>query len=170
MEALTVLRWYAVQTHLRAEEKALFNLRRQGFESYLPLYLKRRLHARRVDWVPAPFFPGYLFVGMYVDKSRWRAIRSTFGVSRLICNGDAPTPVPEGIVEEIKSREDDGGLIILATEGSFRKGQEIQIAGGPLDTLSGIFECIDAKERVIILLELMGRQIRARLPLDAVRA
>ena len=165
-----MLRWYAVQTHARAEEKALFNLRRQGFESYLPQYLKRRRHARRVDWVPAPLFPGYLFVGMDAATTRWRAIRSTFGVAQIVCQGNAPTPLPDGVVDEIRSREDGEGLVVLARKESLKKGQRVEIARGPLDALSGIFERIDAKERVIILLELMGRQIRARLPLEAVRA
>ena len=46
--------WCAVQTHVCAEDKAAFHLRRQGYEVFLPKHLKRRRHARRVDWVPRP--------------------------------------------------------------------------------------------------------------------
>ena len=49
--------WCAVQTHVRSEDKAAFHLRRQGYDVFLPKHLKRRKHARRVDWVPAPLFP-----------------------------------------------------------------------------------------------------------------
>ena len=50
--------WYVVHTHPRAEAKALLNLDRQGFSCYLPRYLKRRRHARRLDTVAA-VFPRY---------------------------------------------------------------------------------------------------------------
>ena len=43
--------WYVVQTHAIAEMKASMHLGRQGFEVYLPRFLKRRRHARRVEIV-----------------------------------------------------------------------------------------------------------------------
>ncbi len=57
-------RWYVVHTHTRGERLAMVNLRRQGLDTYLPQYLKRRRHARRTEWIPAPLFPRYLFVAM----------------------------------------------------------------------------------------------------------
>ena len=56
--------WYVVHTHPRGESLAFVNLQRQGLEAFLPQYLKRRRHARRTQWVPAPLFPRYLFVKM----------------------------------------------------------------------------------------------------------
>ncbi|MGD9769432.1 MAG: transcription termination/antitermination NusG family protein, partial [Pseudolabrys sp.] len=57
-------RWYAVQSQPNAENKAVAHLARQGFETYLPRYLKRRRHARRVETVAAPLFPRYLLVAI----------------------------------------------------------------------------------------------------------
>ncbi len=79
--------WYVVQTHANAEVKAATHLGRQGFEVYLPRFLKRRRHARRVEIVPAALFPRYLFVAD-IASQRWRSIHSTIGVCRLLCNGD----------------------------------------------------------------------------------
>ena len=78
--------WCAVQTHVRSEDKAAFHLRRQGYDVFLPKHLKRRKHARRVDWVPAPLFPRYLFVGIDPETTPWGVIRSTIGVKfRIDC-------------------------------------------------------------------------------------
>ena len=44
------IRWYVVQTQVNGELKAAQNLVRQGFEVYLPRYLKRRRHARKIDF------------------------------------------------------------------------------------------------------------------------
>ncbi len=84
------------QTQVNGEAKAAQNLIRQGFEIYLPRYLKRRRHARKIDFTAKPLFPRYMFVAIDVATQRWRSIQSTFGVSHLISNGDDPATVPAG--------------------------------------------------------------------------
>src|ERR1700720_2773321 len=81
-------RWYVVQTHPHAESKASAHLRRQDFTVYLPYYLKQRRHARRIEKVRAPLFPGYLFVSIDTATQRWLSIDSTFGVTKLVRDGD----------------------------------------------------------------------------------
>ena len=67
-------RWFVAQTHVHAETKATFHLARQGFEIYLPRYLKKRRHARRVDTVAAPLFPRYVFISVDMATQRWLSI------------------------------------------------------------------------------------------------
>ena len=62
--SISAVSWHVVQTRPRSENKAALHLQRQGFEVYLPRYLKRRSHARKVDFVPAPLFPQYVFVAV----------------------------------------------------------------------------------------------------------
>ncbi len=102
--------WFAVYTRARAEAMAREHLRRQGYEVYLPQHMKRRRHARRTDFVPAPLFPRYLFVSLDRLQQRWRPILSTFGVCDLVRQGDWPAQVPAGFVEELRARERDGAF------------------------------------------------------------
>jgi transcriptional antiterminator RfaH len=161
--------WYVAHTHPRGEHLALTNLRRQKFEAYLPQYLKRRRHARRTDWVMTPLFPRYLFVNMDVAQTRWRAINSTIGVHYLVCNGDLPTPIPPGIVEEIRAREDDKGVVLMDRGPLFKKGEVVQITTGALSDQVGLFDCATDDQRVVILLELLGRHVRVHVSAEAVR-
>jgi transcriptional antiterminator RfaH len=163
-------RWYVVRTHAMAEEKAAFNLARQGYAAYLPRYLKKRSHARRGDWLGKPLFPRYLFVEMDPEATQWRAIKSTIGVSHFIRLGDGPAPVPQGIVENIIARENCEGYVDLSREILFKKGQTVEIADGPMAESAAIFDCIDDNDRATVLMDLMGRQLRVRVPLEAVRA
>ena len=163
-------RWYVVQTHPRVEQRAAWHLCNQGFGAYLPQHLKRRRHARRTEWVRAPLFPGYLFVAMDIARMRWRAIASTIGVCRLVSDGERPTPVPVGIVEEIRVREDTNGLIRMDRQRPFKRGEVVQITSGPLADRAGLFECQVEEERVILLLELLGRQVKVKMPLEAIAA
>lgn len=162
--------WCAVQTHMRAEDKAAFHLTRQGYTVFLPKHLKRRKHARRVDWVPAPLFPRYLFVAVDPAATRWWSIHSTVGVSKLVCFGKVPAAVPAEIIEEIKARQDENGLVKLRAGCGFKRGDRVRIIDGPLSDLEGLFDCASDDERVTILLNLMGRQVRVRVPLETVYA
>lgn len=161
-------RWYVVHTHSKSEFQALSHLKRQGFLAYLPQYLKRRRHARRTDSVRRPLFPGYLFIKMDVERIRWRAIRSTIGIRSLICNGELPAAVPEGVVEDIRAREDDGGLVPVAAPAPFDRGETVRVSHGAILDQVGLFDCASDEERVFVLLSLMGRQLRVRVPATAV--
>jgi transcriptional antiterminator RfaH len=163
-------RWFVAHTHPNAEAKATSHLNRQGFEIYFPRYLKRRRHARRVEIVAAPLFPRYLFVAVDIAAQRWRSIYSTVGVTRLVCNGDEPAVVPDGIVEALKHREDTSGFIKLDYRPPFRPGDKIRVLDGAFSSCLGLFESMAERERIAILLDLLGRKVRVILDADLVAA
>jgi transcriptional antiterminator RfaH len=162
--------WYVAHTHPYAEAKATAHLSRQGFDVYFPRYIKRRRHARRIETVPAPLFPRYLFVAIDLNAQRWRSIFSTVGVSRLVCNGEDPSPVPIGIVEALKSREDANGFIKLDCRPRFHVGDKIRVLDGAFTSCLGLFEGMAERERIAILLDLLGRKVRVVLDADLVAA
>jgi transcriptional antiterminator RfaH len=106
-----------------------------------------------------PLFPRYLFVAVDIAAQRWRSIQSTFGVARLICNGEEPAPVPNAILDAIKQREDDEGLVQISRE-RFLHGARVQITDGPFASCLGLFEGARDDERVAVLLDLLGRKVR----------
>ena len=153
-------RWYVAQTQPQAELRAVANLERQGFETYLPRYLKRRRHARRIETIKAPLFPRYLFVRVDVASQRWRCINSTNGVSRLVCNGDEPAPVSDDVVSGLRGREDAAGLVRLEQRPRFAAGEAVRVVDGALTSCLGLYEGIADGDRVAVLLELLGRKVR----------
>lgn len=170
MTALPGSRWYVVQTRPHAERKAVAHLTRQGFEIYLPRYEKRRRHARRVENVTAPLFPSYLFVAFDVAVQRWRCIQSTIGVVQLVCNGDVPAIVPCRIVDELKTKEDERGLIRLDTRPCFTRGDKVRVVDGVFSSCLGLFDGMSGSERVAILLDLLGRKVRVAIDVEDVAA
>lgn len=163
-------RWYVVQTQANAENKAVAHLARQGFATYLPRYLKRRRHARRIDVVGVPLFPRYLFVQINMAVQRWRSIYSTVGVSRLVSNGEFPAPVPEQVVSLLKSREDAKGFIQLDYKPPFRAGDRVRILEGVFYDFLGLYEGMSDRDRVAILLDLLGRKVRVLLDAETIAA
>jgi transcriptional antiterminator RfaH len=162
-------RWYVVNTQAQQEARAQMNLRRQGFEAWLPQFRRRRRHARRVDSVLAPLFPSYLFVRLDLEIERWRSINGTFGVVRLLCNGDSPLAVPEGLVEEIMRRRDESGSVVLPPR-RLAVGEAVRVAFGPFADLEGLFQEMSGRDRVVLLFDLLGRKVRANVPLAELAA
>jgi transcriptional antiterminator RfaH len=156
-------RWYVVQTHAHAESKAIAHLARQGFEVYLPRYLKRRRHARRIETVSAPLFPRYLFVTIDMMCQRWRAVRSTIGVSRLVCNGDDPVPVADAVIQPLRAREDGQGFVLLRPRPQFALGEKVRVLDGVFTDCLGLFDGMKDSDRVAVLLDLLGRKVRVVL-------
>jgi transcriptional antiterminator RfaH len=163
-------RWYVVQTHPHAEIKASTHLVRQGYQIFLPRYLRRRRHARRVDIVPAAMFPRYLFVAIDRSVQQWRCIHSTFGVTRLVCHGDDPVPVPVGIVEGLQQRVDEEGYIRLDLTPRFAPGDKVRVLDGAFTSAVGLFERMTDKQRVAVLLDLLGRKVRVTIDVESVAA
>ena len=160
--------WYAVYTQPRGEAIATENLERQGFEVFFPRYLKRRSHARKIEMVPAPLFPRYIFIAYGIEDRGLRVVRSTRGAIDLVRNGDEPVAVPAAIIEEIRKRQDDSGYVVLALHVKFGKGDRIRIEAGPFASYEAIFESMRDNERVIALLSLLGRKVLVNVPVDAV--
>jgi transcriptional antiterminator RfaH len=163
-------RWYVVQTRPHAEIKAAQNLERQGFATYLPRYRKRRRHARRIETVAVPLFPRYLFVAADLASQRWRAIHSTFGVSQLVCHGEAPVPVTEAILQELWCRQDDAGYVRVDLAPRFSPGDKVRVSGGVFSACLGLFEGMTDSQRVAILLDLLGRKVKVVLDTELVEA
>jgi len=162
--------WYVVQTHPNAENKAMTHLARQGFAAYLPRYLKHRRHARRVDVVAAPLFPRYLFVEIDITAQRWRSVYSTVGVSRLIGSGESPVPVSERVISLLKTRENTDGFIQLDRRPNFKLGDKVRVLEGAFCDCFGLYDGMSDRERVSILLDLLGRQVRVFLDAGAIAA
>jgi transcriptional antiterminator RfaH len=163
-------RWYVVHTRPNSESRAALNLVRQNFEVLFPRYLKRRRHARRVDAVVAPLFPRYIFVAIDMAMQRWRAVHSTIGVSHLVSTNGEPVAVPDAVIEQLKSSQDERGLISLDTKPRFAAGDKVHVMQGVFSAYAGVFECMTDSERVSVLIEMLGRQVRVVLDVEAVEA
>jgi transcriptional antiterminator RfaH len=135
-----------------------------GYRIYLPKIREyRTLRGRRVEASP-PLFPGYLFIAVV---SRWYDAKWCPGVANLIMAGDGPARVPDSVISEIRSRERNG-LVELAKPRGFQQGDRVRIVSGPLANHLGLFDGQAPRERVAILLRVLGSQTRVELPADAI--
>ena len=154
-------RWYVVHTQPCSEDRASIRLTAQGYHVFCPRLRKTVRHARKSESKLVPLFPGYLFLKLDKARARWRAVNGTRGVIRLLAQGDIPQTVPAGIVEELKSHVDMHDALVWTPPLSI--GQRVRITEGPFEDFMGTLQRLDGPDRVLVLLDLLGRSVPATL-------
>jgi len=154
------MRWYVVYCQPRQEDRADFNLRRQGFETWLPRLRRTRRHARRMDTRLVPLFPGYLFVSLDLERHPWRSINGTFGVRRILCTDERPSPVAKGFIESLRETVDAEGLVAVPKD-TFKCGDRVRLVASPFADMIGTLARLTDKDRVAVLLNVLGREVQA---------
>ena len=160
--------WMVLTTLPHREDFAIENIRRQDYEAYCPMIVKRIKHARRAYDAKRPLFPGYIFVERPTRSHLWRPLLGTFGVRSVVCNGETPSLLPSGFVESLKARDIDGA--IQKPEMPFTPGQSVAINGGPFDGLVGQILEIRESDRVLLLLNLLNQQTRVHIETKMLRS
>ena len=160
--------WFVVQTQVNAEAKAARNLSQQGFEIYLPRYLKRRSHARKIDEVAAPLFPRYLFVRIDPATQGWRSIQSTFGVTSLVFDRSEPARVPPQVLRSLRARENERGYVMLDKPPVFMRGDKVRVVAGAFAESFALYEGLADRDRIVVLLDMLGRKVSVSIEADLV--
>ena len=158
--------WACAQLQPQRERLALHTLSLAGYTTYLPRLRQHRVsRGRRIETTPA-LFPGYAFV---LIELQWHAARWAPGVTRIVLDGAAPARVPDGVIAEIRSRE-RGGLIELPKRALARPGDRLRVIRGPFAGQVGLYAGMKPRERVEVLLAILGGAQRVTLAADAVEA
>ena len=155
--------WYLIHTKPARESLAEQHLERQGYEVYLPRLLERarRERAERI----VPLFPRYLFLRLIEGRQALSPARYSSGVSTVVRFGTEYTIVPGRIIQDLRERADpQTGLHRLVARPAPQRGAAVRITEGPFEGLAGVFEREAGRDRVVVLLTLLGQESRVRLP------
>lgn len=161
--------WFLAQIKPNCAHIAMRNLRRQGFEAFLPLAEETQPRNGRFVTAVQPLFPGYVFVAFDVGLGRWRAVNSTYGITRLVSFGRDPAPVPRDLVVHLMQRCDAMGQL-TRPEATLLPGATVTVTQGPFANFVAQIEKIDPDQRVWLLLEIMGGQKRVAVEPKVLRA
>jgi transcriptional antiterminator RfaH len=152
--------WYLVYCKPRQERVAQTNLGRQGYECYLPLIREPRRRGGRRVVIVAPMFPRYLFVHLDRETDNWGPIRSTLGVVSIVRFGQEPCRAPDDLIAFLHTREDEQGIQTISPD-EYRPGSRVRISDGSLMGYAGVFLARSGRDRVVVLLNILGRDTRA---------
>ncbi|MFA6172863.1 MAG: transcription termination/antitermination NusG family protein [Kiritimatiellales bacterium] len=162
--SLTVPHWLCVRTQPKREHIAAGRLELlAGVEVFCPRIRFQRNTKRGRVWFEEALFPGYLFARFDVF-TMLRAVSSAYGVRGLVRFSGECSQVPDFVVDALR-READG--VIVIQESALKAGDEAVIADGAMRGLRAVVtQVLPGGERVKILMDLMGTQVEAEVPME----
>lgn len=155
--------WYVVQLKPGGLDRARTNLARQGVTSFMPLRSMTMRRNGRLAMAKRPLFPGYLFIAIGPGAPPWRAINSTYGVAKTVClEPGRPVRVPSALMSALRARCTTVGDYCSDHE-SFAPDDNVRVVLGPFAGLLAKVEAVPERERIFVLLDIMGRAVRAQV-------
>jgi transcriptional antiterminator RfaH len=167
--------WHVAYTKPRQEEVAKINLERQDFEVYLPLFKtfkkQRKSGAAQTEALLTyePMFPRYVFFKPKSAAQSLGTLRSTRGVASVIMFGATFAQVPVEILQSIRAAEQARNEAGLEQVSPFQPGSRVRLCDPMLAGLEGLVQEVSAK-RVILLLEILGRQKTLKVEFGQIEA
>jgi transcriptional antiterminator RfaH len=156
--------WACARFELRRETVAQHFLKLAGYQVYIPQIREQRLRRRRRVEVIAPLFPAYGFVAI---EGQWHSARWSIGVLAVIMDGEAPARVPDQVIDEIRAREVRGAVELPQLPEAppgMKPGDHVRVTRGPLVGFAGIYAGMSGRQRVEVLLTMLGGETRSILP------
>lgn len=152
--------WYVAYTRPQKEAVVAHSAAEKGFDTFLPWALEPGKKAR-------PLFPRYVLVRVERNQDWWPLMRCQ-GVSNLISDTNGfPKPVYEEEIAKLRSELGPGDTVKLATKArpaNFAKGESVQIIDGQFRGLGGEVVKVFSRDRVRILLDMVGRKTAISVP------
>ena len=160
------MNWYILQIKPNAHVMAYENLKRQGFDVFLPLITKTiKKNGKFLD-INAPLFPGYLFMGTSNNPIPWKSVNGTRGISKAVTLDGAYRSVGAHIIEGLRRRCDKDGIIQNLLD--IDMGDRAKIERGPFADFICTIDKIEDDKRAWVLIDLLHQQTRAAVSLDSI--
>ncbi|TSA32190.1 MAG: hypothetical protein D4R65_09770 [Verrucomicrobiaceae bacterium] len=160
-------KWYCLKTRPRHERAAKHSLLGEvRVEVFCPLLKFERARRSGRARVTEAMFPGYLFA-RFDYPNQHRMVATTNGVSTIVGFGGIPAVVPDGVIDELKASVTAEETVEIPN--TVEIGEEVQVVEGPFQGIRAIVtKVMPARERVTVLLELLGMEREVEVPGNAV--
>lgn len=175
--------WYVVRTNIKSEEKAAANLRRAGYNVYLPMMKIERQHKRTKKWLTKHLclFPRYLFLEQ-PEQANWFKARMCQGVESVLGICGTPVAVPGARVERMirdqaellfddtreaeVRRQEIGRNKRETTKMRFPVGTKVRAKDGPFAEFRGLVTSVTGKGALEVMLNVFGRLTPVAFPVE----
>jgi len=159
--------WFCIRTHLKHEHIAAAHLRQiPGVEVFNPQLRLLRSTRRGRRWSTESLFPNYLFARCVLE-STLEKVTYTPAVKVVLRFGDRVPVIPDAVIEDLRQGVAELSSAVL-TDAPV-EGEEVEIAIGAFVGMKGLVTCVlPGKQRVRILLDVLGRSVPAELSLNYV--
>jgi transcriptional antiterminator RfaH len=161
--------WYLLRTRQYKEHFVRANLSLFLPETFLPLLRMAIVRNEKTSYIVQPMFSCYVFARFDLE-SFYLKVQRTPGVVGLVRLGGEPAEVDSRIIEQIRIKGGAAGMIELPRP-RLNPGQRVHVTEGRLRGFEAVFEgYLSREQRVAILLDTIGANIRIAIPTSHVSA
>lgn len=170
-------KWYIVNTYSGHENKAKLTLiervQKHGLQEFFGEVLvptesvtenvkgQRRTMTRK-------FFPGYMFVQMYLDDRSFHLVKNTPKITGFL-GGMKPTPVPEREITGVQHNAAEGKAGKTKARVTYEPGDSVRVVDGPFANFSAKVEEVKPdKQKLKVAVSMFGRTTSVELDFDKV--
>ena len=146
-----------IRKEAQKEAFAESNLKKAVFDVYFPRFERWIFHGLSRLLLKRPLFPNYLFVRSDAGLERMGAVKLTHGVSTLAARVLASSVVPDKVIEMVRARKDQSGLVVFAAE-RLNVGETVRVMAGPFADFEAVFVLSHDERCCRILLSMLGKQ------------
>jgi len=159
--------WFCLRSQPKHEHIAAEHLRRmEGVDVFNPRIRFSRSTSKGKVTVTEAMFPNYLFA-RFDWKTSLTRVHYAPGVSGVVHFGSKWPTVPDQAIEEIRTVIGTQGIHVVPD--AIAPGDEVVVAGGIFHGLQAVVtQIMPGKERVMVLMDFLGRQTAVELGNNAV--
>lgn len=154
--------WYLIYAKPRHEKKLHARLSEMNINSYLPTRKTLRTWHDRKKYIDEPLFPSYVFIYLKDMQSYYGGMAAD-GFLYYVKTGKEVARVSEAVVDNIKLIVEYGNDIEVSGE-RFLPGQRLVISQGALTGLSCEVVSFNSKQKLLVRLDLLKRNLLLTLP------
>ena len=164
--------WYVVHTYSGYENKVKVDIEKtienrklqdQILEVSVPMQDVIEVKNGANKQVAKKMFPGYVLINMVMNDDTWYVVRNTRGVTGFVGPGSKPVPLTE---EEMAGL----GFKAASVAVDFTVGDTIVVTAGAWKDTVGVIKSInEAKQTLVINVEMFGRETPVELSFTEVK-
>ena len=159
--------WFCLRSQPKHEHIAAAHLKTMpAVAVFLPRIRFQRATRQGLAWVTEALFPNYLFARFNWHESL-RQVQRARGVSQVVHFGNRWPVIDPAVISELRTLFGTGE--VHAIEHEFSAGDSVRVITGAMHGLQAVVSrIIPSRERVVVLMEFLGRQTSIELSFDAV--
>ena len=159
--------WCCIRTHPKHEHIAAAQLSQiADLEVFNPQLCVERRTRRGPMRATESLFKNYLFA-RFVTETKLERVRFTPSVKTVLQFGNRLATIPDHVIEELKrTMAEYADMVFMETP---LEGEEAEISSGPFQGEKGVItRVLPGRQRVEILLDVMGRRLPAEFSLSSI--
>ncbi len=159
-------RWYCVRSKPKKERMAAGALASlHGLEIFCPQIRFQRKTVRGPVWFQEAMFPGYFFARFDLFEMK-QAVSYAPGVLTIPMFDNRIVSIPDSVIESLQADLDAESVVDAVAP--LEVGEETTILEGSMRGLKvKVIKLMPARERVAVLMEMMGTLVEAEFPAGA---